>query len=90
MTPTENNKPNGTAVQLRDYIEAKLNLIRDGLDEKIHFVERSALSSAAMLEKRLEGMNEFRDALKNQSNTFTTRPEHDRVVQDIQFLKEHK
>jgi hypothetical protein len=50
--------------------------------------------SAAMLEKRLESMNEFRAQLKDQAGTFFTRNEHDAygtsVEKDLRVFREFK
>ena len=46
--------------------------------------------ASRMMEKRLDGMNEFREALREQSTKMLTRSEyeigHDRVVYDIKIL----
>ena len=46
------------------------------------------------MNRRLESMNEFRDALKDQASGFLTKSEynliHDRVVDDIRILRESK
>ncbi len=42
---------------------------------------------AAQLEKRLEGMNEFRTQLKDQASTFITRDQHDTLVKRVEELQ---
>jgi hypothetical protein len=59
-----NNRPNG--VTLREYLEARLEATEDAL----HLAR-------AELERRLAGMNEFREQLKDQAAKFVTREELD-------------
>jgi hypothetical protein len=42
------------------------------------------------LEKRLDGMNEIREQLKAQNQTFVTRNEHEFLAREIQDLKESR
>lgn len=72
-------KKNGTwdnFVSLKDYFESQL---RDR-DRAIEIAQRS-------MEKRLDGMNEFRDALKDAQSSFITRREHELLLEDIDELK---
>lgn len=82
-TPPDQPIHSGEYVSLRDYIDTRLRAIE----------QASGLSQNA-LERRLEAMNEIRDALKDQNATFITRLEykaaHDRLVSDIQMLRESK
>ena len=50
---------------------ADMRLISTRLD----YVEKSIAKEECILEKRLEAMNEFRQALKDQNGTFITRTE---------------
>jgi len=52
------------AVTLRDYIEAKLEA-----------VDRQTQAAAQTMDKRLDGMNEFRETLRDQASKFVTRAE---------------
>lgn len=61
---------------LQAYLEAKLN--------GISIATEKALDAS---NKRLEGMNEFRDALKDQASTFITRAEYDRTREDIKNME---
>ena len=67
------------------------------LDEDVRILRETKASSevsAAMLEKRLESMNEFRLQLKDQAGTFFTRNEHEvymaSVEKDLRVLRESK
>jgi len=83
--PTSNNSQihSGEFVTLRDYIDTRLRAI-----------EQSTDLTREGLERRLEAMNEIRNALKDQNQTFMTRaeykPAHDRIVADIQSLRESR
>lgn len=54
----------GDVVSLKEHIEVRLCAI-----------EHATATAAAAMEKRLDGMNEFRDTLKDQAGRFTTRDE---------------
>ena len=67
------------------------------LNEDVRILRETRASSevsAAMLEKRLESMNEFRAQLKDQAGTFFTRNEHSTymtsVEKDLRILRESK
>ena len=67
------------------------------LNEDVRILRETRASSevsAAMLEKRLESMNEFRLQLKDQAGTFFTRNEHSAymtsVEKDLRILRESK
>lgn len=74
---------NNNLVSLREYLEAKINSVEKAID----------LAREAM-EKRLEGMNEFRAQLKDQASVLITRNEVDvqitRINTDIKLLNESK
>ena len=68
---------------------------RISTDVKMLRETKSALDvSAAMMEKRLESMNEFRSALKDQASTFMPRAEYDAQMKsvdtDLRVLRESK
>ena len=50
--------------------------------------------ATSLLDKRLDTMNEFRQALKDQQATFVSRSEfeilHQRIIEDIRILREAK
>jgi len=66
-------------VSLRDYFDGRL-LELDKRIEQQHVSTQRALDKAEQaLGRRLDGMNEFRDALRDQSNQMATREQLDRV-----------
>lgn len=70
-------------VSLFDYVESRFKA-----------TEKATKLAYALLEKRLEGMNEFRAALRDQANQFMYRNEHGVVHEhldaDIRILRESK
>jgi cysteine sulfinate desulfinase/cysteine desulfurase-like protein len=60
-------------VSLKEYIETKLVALEKATEE-----------AKSSLEKRLEGMNEFRAQLKDQTSTFITRVEFDALKESFQ------
>ena len=79
---------------IQQVLEIRLQDIRLYYDAKFEDLEKSSLLVSASLEKRLDSMNEFRNALTDQANHFITRAEyainHDRVVDDIKGLRESR
>jgi len=63
-------------------------------NENTESIQQSTNLKAEVIEKRLETMNEFRNALKDQAGTFFTRPEHDlymkAVEADLRVLREDR
>jgi hypothetical protein len=43
--------------------------------------------SVASMEKRLDGMNEFRETLSEQARTYVTRPEHEQLTMQVSELR---
>jgi hypothetical protein len=71
------------SVSLKEHIESRLSALEKAISEAKHD-----------LEKRLEGMNEFRAQLKDQAYSFITRNEYalciERINSEINSLKEFK
>jgi two-component sensor histidine kinase len=76
-----------TDVALREYLERRI----EDLDRRI--TDRFALSDAAVIKAertmndRLDSMNEFRDALKDQASRMATREELETVDRMVQELR---
>jgi hypothetical protein len=91
------NHNHDTTVSLREYIEAKfisndkaLALALDNLNIKLAGMDRAVSMDKVALDKRLEGMNEFRNALKDQQVEFIRRPEHAMIVADVRSLRDSR
>ena len=77
-------------VSLKEYFSSQLCALRKQYDERFRVLELSTKEAKADMDKRLEGMNEFRQQLKDQSATFIARPEHEAVLKEIQGLRESR
>lgn len=69
-----------------EHTHEKLEDLERLIDHKFTNLSKTTESTAAAMEKRLEGMNEFRDTLKDQAGRFFTRDEHEayRKVIDVE------
>jgi ethanolamine ammonia-lyase small subunit len=84
-------------VSLQQYFEDKftaadkaLVLALQSLTVRLEATDKAQEVYRSALDKRLETMNEFREALKDQNKTFIARPEHELVVADIRSLRESR
>jgi hypothetical protein len=77
MTPEQN----AMAVSLKEYFETRLQSL-----------DKATAVAQASMEKRLEGMNEFRDTLRDQAAQLVSRHEFasiiDKLNSEIQSLRE--
>ena len=68
--------------------------LKEFITEKFNALEKSTESARVSMEKRLDGMNEFRDTLKDQAAKFVTRDDLtirlDSIGLDIQGLRESR
>jgi len=68
--------------------------LKEYFEQRFDTLEKDMNKASAQMDKRLEGMNEFRSALKDQSGKFLTKDEfniqHLRVQDDIRILRESK
>ena len=79
-----------TDIPMKDYVDRVLCEQRKYMDERFRAIEKSTGEAKEDMSVRLESMNEFRRQLKEQEATFITRPEHDKIVQDIRELRESR
>jgi hypothetical protein len=66
-------------VSLRDYFDGRLLELDKRFDQQHVSTQRALDKAEQALSRRLDGMNEFRDALKDQSNQMATREQLDRI-----------
>jgi hypothetical protein len=59
-------------VELKEYVEAIIEAQRQYFESSIAAVKEATTIAAISMEKRLDGMNEFRAALKDQSGRMAT------------------
>ena len=68
--------------------------LKEYFEQRFETLEKDMNKASQQMDKRLEGMNEFRSALKDQAGKFLTKDEfmiqHQRVVDDIRVLRESK
>jgi hypothetical protein len=57
---------------------------------KIKAIEKATKIAKKQMDKRLEGMNEFRESLKDQASKFVTKDEFNRLVEDVKTLTAFK
>jgi chromosome segregation ATPase len=55
--------------------------LKDYFDERFEQTEKALNVASGQMEKRLDSMNEFRESLKDAQATFTTRREHEILIQ---------
>jgi hypothetical protein len=81
-------------ITLKEYIETKIHALEKQMEIKFDSINKATQIAITNNEKRLEGMNEFREQLENQSSTFITRNEHEiinkQIVDDIRSLRESR
>lgn len=66
---------NPQQITLREFLDLRIEALQTYLNTKIEAAETARGIAQATLEKRLEGMNEFRDTLRDQASRFVTRDE---------------
>ena len=68
--------------------------LREYFDARLAAQDRATEIARLAMEKRLDGMNEFREALKDQSNRNVTKAEYDdcvrRILADVRELRESR
>lgn len=73
--------------------EAQVSL-KEHIEVRIRALEKATEIAASQMEKRLDGMNEFRQQLKDQEATYLTRTEYQTargaVERDIRMLLDSK
>lgn len=75
-------------------IKEELKLEKELTGIKINNVEHAIVIAASSMEKRLDGMNEFRNAMADQNAQFLTKSSfdvlHERVEKDVKDLLNYK
>ena len=82
-TPRTNAQNQKDIVSLRDYMESRLESIRATME-----------ATDKTLELRLQAMNEFREQIRDERNSYMPRVEHEHIhtliQEDIRMLREAK
>lgn len=79
-----------TDVALKEYLERLIIEADRRYEQRFLAVDVSTRKSEQALKERLDGMNEFREALKDQANRMATREELERVDMSVQGLQQAK
>ena len=70
-------------VTLKDYVESVINGLEKNLNSRIEQMDRAVIKAESTMNHRLEGMNEFRQALGDQNRTFMPRAEIEKSFTNI-------
>ena len=79
-----------TDVALRDYLERLIHEADRRYEQRFAASEQAVLKAERTMSSRLDSMNEFRDALKDQAARMATRVEVDRIDESVQALQRDK
>jgi hypothetical protein len=66
-------------VSLREFLIAQIHSLDVRVQLRADLAEKALNAAAQSMERRLDSMNEFRDQLKDQGNTFSTRMELEKL-----------
>ena len=75
MTPPKKDFSYSDGITLREHLETIINSQKEYFESRLAAMDKAVNVSRVTMETRLEGMNEFRNSLKDQSGTFITRTE---------------
>jgi predicted transcriptional regulator len=64
-------------VPLKEYLEKRLDEMSCRIKQRFEEVDANVAKAEQQLNHRLEGMNEFRESLRDQSSRFMTRMEYE-------------
>ena len=86
------------AIMTTEYFKKYIKESIDKVDKTSKLRHKNVVASTTLarenLERRLEGMNEFRQTLKDVNSTFITRTEYqaqlDKLIEDVKLLREAK
>ena len=74
-------------VSLREYIDTKFHMQEKLFESKSDAAEKATILAKAEIDRRLEGMNEFREQLSKQADSFITRSDFANHSKEIESLK---
>jgi hypothetical protein len=79
-------------ISLKDYFDMRFNELKNYMDIRFNSIDKATILSNESLDARLEGMNEFRNSMKDQASSFITRQEFsiciERLGEDVKLLRE--
>jgi hypothetical protein len=62
-------------VELKEHLEMRLQALRDYIEAHLQAIDKASALSLATMDRRLAGMNEFREALRDTTARLATREE---------------
>ena len=81
-------------ISLREFFDTKIDFVKQLFELQISSIKEATGLAKTEIDKRLEGMNEFRDALRDQTNQFVMKSELkvmiDNIEKDLQIFRENK
>jgi SMC interacting uncharacterized protein involved in chromosome segregation len=77
-----------TDVSLREHLERQIADLARRIDQRFAATEQAVMKAEQMMNERLAGMNEFRDALRDQSHQFAARADVTRTEQQINLMQQ--
>jgi len=82
---TQNKEPSQRdSVSLRVYMDSRFDSLEKKIDTAIRNISANTENAKKDMERRLNGMNEFRDTLKDQAATFICRHEMDMAIESLE------
>ena len=79
-----------TDVALKEFLERRIADLDQRLSMRLDMNDASVSRAERLMSERLAGMNEFRDALKDQANRMATRVEHETLAAQVHELRREK
>lgn len=87
MTDASRAQANGISVPVLHYVDRLMELHVEAEDKRFGEHARAIDIASAALGKRLDSMNEIKEAMKDQQASFATREEIKPLADDLKFLK---
>ncbi len=79
-----------TDVALKEYFDRRIEDLRSAVNERFQLSDVAVSKAERTMNERLNSMNEFRDALRDQSNKMATRSELEKIDEAVQELQRSK
>jgi len=73
----EKTKKDTLMIDTKEFIEMKINHLEEKMDIIFEKNQTALKQANTEMNRRLDGMNEFREQLNNQAKTFMTKPEYE-------------
>jgi hypothetical protein len=84
----ENPRSDDTEITLREHIEARLDSLERHMNARFDAAQQAVEKAERTMNERLQGMNEFRDTLRDQATRFATVAQLDEKLAPVAKLEE--